>query len=121
MLITLVRSAAFRRQNFVASGDGYFPQNMVICVSKGAMPMIEEFYHGSIVRADHTPTNPEYHALMQKWLPMCDAFEKMLTPEQLNVFKEMTDLQMKSSEIADAELYAAGFRDGAQLMLEIME
>lgn len=33
----------------------------------------------------------------------------------------MTDLQMKSSEIASAELYAAGFRDGAQLMLEIME
>lgn len=85
------------------------------------VPMIEEFYHGNIVRADHTPTNPEYHALMQKWLPMCDAFEKMLTPEQLTVFKEMTDLQMKSSEIASAELYAAGFRDGAQLMLEIME
>lgn len=79
------------------------------------------FDHGNIVRADYTPSNPEYHALMQKWLPMCDAFEKMLTPEQLTVFKEMTDLQMKSSEIASAELYAAGFRDGAQLMLEIME
>ena len=85
------------------------------------VPMIEEFYHGNIVRADHTPTNPEYHALMQKWLPMCDAFERMLTPEQLTVFKEITDLQMKSSEIASAELYAAGFRDGAQLKLEIME
>lgn len=83
--------------------------------------MIEDLYYGNIVRADHTPTNPEYHALMQKWLSLSDAFEKMLTKEQLAIFNELTDLQMKSSEIADAELYAAGFRDGAQLMLEIME
>ena len=47
--------------------------------------MIKDLYYGNIVRADHTPTSPEYHALMQKWLPMCDAFEKMLTPEQLTV------------------------------------
>ncbi len=83
--------------------------------------MIEEFYHGNIVRADHTPTSPEYHALMQKWLSLSDAFEKMLTKEQLAIFNELTDLQGKSGEIASAELYVAGFRDGAQLMLEITE
>ena len=83
--------------------------------------MIEEFYHGNIVRSDHTPANPEYHALMQKWLSLSDAFEKMLTRDQLAIFNELTDLQGKSGEIASTELYAAGFRDGAQLMLEIME
>lgn len=83
--------------------------------------MIKDFYHGNIIRSEHKCLNPEYRQVTQQWLKLADEFKKVLTPEQLELFNQLLDMEGKYSEIASEDLYETGFRDGARLMLDILE
>lgn len=83
--------------------------------------MLEDFYHGNIIRSEHHCLNPEYQELAKKWLALSAEFEKTLNTSQIEMFHELTDTQGRSSSIAAEDLYITGFKDGARMMIEIME
>lgn len=82
--------------------------------------MIQDFYHGNIIRSEHHCQNPEYQELAKKWLSLSSEFENTLNASQIEMFHELTDTQGRSSSIAAEDLYITGFKDGATMMLEIL-
>jgi hypothetical protein len=82
--------------------------------------MIREMYHGAIVRSDRNSTDPEYLKLSERWLELSDKLEQQLTPEQIDLFHEVCDVQGSCGSITAEEMYVAGFRDAARLMIEIL-
>lgn len=83
--------------------------------------MLEDFYHGNIIRSEHHCQNPEYQELAKKWLALSAEFEKTLSISQIEMFHELTDTHGRSSSIAAEDLYITGFKDGARMMMEIIE
>ncbi len=83
--------------------------------------MLEDFYHGNIIRSEHHCQNPEYQELAKKWLALSAKFEKTLNASQITMFHELTDTQGRSASIAAEDLYITGFKDGAGMIMEILK
>ena len=77
--------------------------------------MLKELYHGKINRSERcVQVNPN-----QEWLKLSAEFEKTLSSEQLEMYRDLNVQSEKTS--ADEEmLYIQGFKDGALMMLEIL-
>lgn len=82
--------------------------------------MIQDFYHGNIIRSEHHCQDPEYQELVKKWLALSAEFEKTLNALQIEMFHELTDTQGRSSSITAEDLYITGFKDGARMIMEIL-
>lgn len=78
--------------------------------------MLKELYHGSINPSERisASVNPKWEALSEK-------FESTLSPEQLEMFHELSDMQSDSAADENAVAYELGFKDGARMMMEVLK
>ena len=82
---------------------------------------IKDIYHGNRapieVRFDK---DSKYVGLSKEWLRLHDEFKAMLTDEQNKLFNKLCDIQGEQTTISDERSYKQGFRDGAELVLDIL-
>ena len=78
--------------------------------------MIKEIYHGKMFPSSNIPNhpNPEYEKLSSE-------FEKTLTPEQMEIYHQLSDLQCNDAAFYSEAAYELGFKDGAKLMIDVMK
>ena len=80
--------------------------------------MLKELYHGDITPSDRR-ADPNDRTL-QEWRKLSAEFQKSLTPEQVETYHRLSDMQGESAAKDNEALYIQGFKDGALLMIEIL-
>ena len=80
--------------------------------------MLKELYHGDIIPSDRR-ADPNDKSL-QEWRKLSAEFEKSLTPEQVETYHKLSDMQGESAAKDNETLYIQGFKDGALMMIEIL-
>jgi len=80
--------------------------------------MLKELYHGDIIPSDRR-ADPNDRTL-QEWRKLSAEFEKSLTPEQVETYHKLSDMQGESAAKDNEALYIQGFKDGALMMMEIL-
>ena len=80
--------------------------------------MLKELYHGDISPSDRK-ADPNDKTL-QEWRKLSAEFQKSLTPEQIETYHILSDMQGESAAKDNEALYIQGFKDGALLMMEIL-
>ena len=81
--------------------------------------MLKELYHGDISPSERKAEPDD--RLTQKWLKLSAEFERTLTAEQIDMFHQLSDIQGENAVRDNEVLYIQGFKDGAWLMMEILE
>ena len=80
--------------------------------------MLKELYHGKISPSEKKTVHASHQT--QEWLTLSAEFEKTLTPEQVKMYRDLSDMQSENASQDNENLYIQGFKDGALLMLEIL-
>ena len=80
--------------------------------------MLKELYHGDITPSDRK-ADPSDKTL-QEWRKLSAEFQKSLTPEQVETYHRLSDMQGESAAKDNEALYIQEFKDGALLMMEIL-
>ena len=80
--------------------------------------MLKELYHGEISPSEKKPKPVDCQT--QEYLKLSAEFEKSLTPEQIQVYRDLSDMQSENASQDNEVLYIQGFKDGALLMMEIL-
>ncbi len=80
--------------------------------------MLKELYHGDISPSDRR-ADPNDKTL-QEWRKLSAEFQKSLTPEQIETYHRLSDMQGESAAKDNEALYIQGFKDGVLLMIEIL-
>ena len=80
--------------------------------------MLKELYHGKISPSERKPEISVQKT--QEWMKLSAEFEKTLTPEQVQMYRDLSDMQSENASLDNETLYIQGFKDGALLMLEIL-
>ena len=82
---------------------------------------IKDIYHGNRAPIDmQFETSSRYVELSKEWLRLHDEFKSMLTDEQNKLFNRLCDIQGEQTSITNERYYQMGFRDGAELVLDIL-
>jgi len=78
--------------------------------------MIKEIYHGKMFPSEKIPnhSNPEYEKLSSE-------FEQTLTPDQLKIYHQLSDLRCEEVAFYSEAAYELGFKDGAKMMLDVLD
>ncbi|MCM1228100.1 MAG: hypothetical protein NC320_11895 [Clostridium sp.] len=74
--------------------------------------MIDEIYNSRVISTRNSHSSEE-------WLILSDEFENQLTEKQLTMFHRLCDLQGETSADETRTAYKAGFKDGANIIIEI--
>lgn len=76
--------------------------------------MIDEIYNYRLnaIEAPHSA---------DEWERLCKKFEDTLTEEQQTAFRDLCDIQSSSAADEMRVAYKAGFKDGAELILETIK
>ena len=80
--------------------------------------MLKELYHGKISPSEKKPGHAD--SCTQEWMKLSAEFEKTLTPEQVQMYRDLSDMQSEDAAKDNETLYIQGFKDGALLMMEIL-
>ena len=83
---------------------------------------IKELYLGNNVPIEMRYTSDsEYVRLSAEWVKLYDAFIVGLTEKQRADFDRLTDIHADQNCISNEKCYEQGFKDGARLILDIVE
>ena len=83
---------------------------------------IKELYLGNNVPIEMRYTSDsEYVKLSAEWVKLYDAFIVGLTEKQRADFDRLTDIHGDQNCISNEKCYEQGFKDGARLILHIVE
>ena len=83
---------------------------------------IKELYLGNNVPIEmRYSSDSEYIKLSAEWVKLYDAFIVGLTEKQRTDFDRLTDIHGDQNCISNEKCYEQGFKDGAQLILDIVE
>ncbi len=83
---------------------------------------IKDIYHGNRAPIDlQFDTNSRYVSLSKEWLRLHEEFKGTLSAEQDEMFNRLCDIQGEQTTISNERSYKQGFRDGAELMRDIIE
>lgn len=94
---------------------------MVVDKEVTTVRKISDFYYGEIIPAQHSVNSEsEYAKKSLKLLMLCDTLEKELSADDKKLLNDITDTHEKLSETMVAESYAQGFRDCAELIIDVM-
>ena len=84
------------------------------------MGILRDMYHGkSGYFGEKQITSPEYIKLIGKLSELADEMLKKY-PDAEELLNQLQDMQSEAASIAEFEMFAAGFRTGAQLMMEML-
>ena len=82
---------------------------------------IKELYLGNNIPIEMRYTSDsEYVRLSAEWVKLYDEFIAGLSEKQREDFDRLTDIHGDQNCISNERCYTQGFRDGAELMLEIL-
>ena len=82
---------------------------------------IKDIYHGNRAPIDlQFDTNSRYVSLSKEWLRLHEEFKETLSAEQDEMFNRLCDIQGEQTSITNERYYQMGFRDGAELVLDIL-
>lgn len=82
---------------------------------------IKEIYHGNKAPIDlWFDEESEYVKLSVEWLRLEKEFFSGLTEQQLEMFNKLLDIHGQQTVITNERSYTDGFRDGALLVLDIL-
>ncbi len=83
--------------------------------------IIKELWYGNIhPQEDGIFKEPQFKELLGHIARHRVALEKSMTEEQLELLEKMMDNRNEFDGLAEAEVFACGFRLGANIMLAIM-
>ena len=83
---------------------------------------IKELYLGNNVPIEmRYSTDREYVRLSAEWVKLYDEFITGLTEKQRVDFDRLTDIHGDQNCISNERCYEQGFKDGARLILDIVE
>ena len=82
---------------------------------------IRDIYYGNITPVDmQFESGSEYIKLNNKWLKLEKEFVEGLTEKQKEQFSKLCEIQSEQTAISNEESYRRGFRNGASLVLDIL-
>lgn len=82
---------------------------------------LQDLYYGNVIPCQHdVRRDSDYAKRSQELLEMCDTLGKRLSAEDKKLLNEVTDMQGMLSETMAAESYIQGFRDCAELVIDVM-
>ena len=85
------------------------------------MNILEELWGGAIRPSERTVRRgTEYARLQDAALRAYDRFWAMLSEDQKEAYKALTELDMERTAISDADIFAKGFRLGVRLLLAVI-
>ena len=84
------------------------------------MGILYDMYHGkSGFFGEERITNPDYIKCVGKLASLEEDILKKY-PDAEELLNQLQDMQSEAASIAEFEMFAAGFRTGAQLMMEML-
>ena len=82
---------------------------------------VQDLYYGNSMPCQHSvKSESEYAKRTRDLLDMCDTLEKRLSTDDKKLLNDITDMQGLLSETMVAESYIQGFRDCAELIIDVM-
>lgn len=82
---------------------------------------LQDLYYGNVIPCQHdVRKDSDYVKRSLEFLEMCDRLEKRLSAEDKKLLNKITDMQGLLSETMAAEIYIQGFRDCAELMIDVV-
>lgn len=81
--------------------------------------MLKELYHGKINCSERCVSS-DITELNWKWLQLSKEFEQTLTPEQIEIYHKLSDLQCENASLDNEAVYEQGFKDGAKMIMEVL-
>ena len=82
---------------------------------------LQDLYYGNVIPCQHdVRRDSDYAKRSLKLLEMFDTLEKRLSADDKKLLNEITDMQGMLSETMVAESYIQGFRDCAELIIDVM-
>lgn len=82
---------------------------------------IKDIYHGNTCPLENRfADGSDYMKLTKEWLKLNAEFESSLAEQQRATFNRLCDIQGEQTSITNERYYQMGFRDGSELMLDIL-
>lgn len=86
------------------------------------MGIIKDIYLGNNVPIEKSTNEIKgYSELHTKWLAVHDRLESELKGEQRELFEEMVELGSTLEDMFSTDCYITGFKNGARLIMEILD
>ena len=121
--VSPVRCALFQQLVFVRSGEWISTERcgMIVGQEVTAAMKLQDLYYGNVIPCQHDiMKESDYAKRSLELLEMCDTLEKRLSADDKKLFNDITDTQGMLSETIVAESYIQGFRDCAELIIDVM-
>ena len=118
-----VRCALFQQPVFVRSDEWISTERcgMIVGQEVTAAMKLQELYYGNVIPCQHdVRKDSDYAKRSLELLEMCDRLEKRLSADDKKLLNDITDMQGMLSETMVAESYIQGFRDCAELIIDVM-
>ena len=94
---------------------------MIVGQEVTAAMKLQDLYYGNVIPCQHdVRKDSDYANRSLELLEMCDTLEKRLSADDKKLLNEITDMQGMLSETIVAESYIQGFRDCAELIIDVM-
>ena len=118
-----VRCALFQQPVSVRSDEWISSEccGMIVGQEVTAAMKLQDLYYGNVIPCQHdVRKDSDYAKRSLELLEMCDTLEKRLSADDKKLLNEITDMQGMLSETMVAESYIQGFRDCAELIIDVM-
>ncbi len=118
-----VRCALFQQSVFVRSDEwiSTASSGMIVGREVTAAMKLQDLYYGNVVPCQHdVRKDSDYAKRSLELLEMYDRLEKRLSADDKKLLNDITDMQGMLSETMVAESYILGFRDCAELIIDVM-
>ena len=94
---------------------------MIVGQEVNAAMKLQDLYYGNVIPCQHdVRKDSDYAKRSLELLEKCDTLEKRLSADDKKLLNEITDMQGMLSETLVAESYIHGFRDCAELIIDVM-
>ena len=86
------------------------------------MKILEQLWHNGLCPSESLPpTDSSYHKHLDEVLKNDEKLRSMLSDEAKEVFEKFDESKEEMAAIDRSKIFAAGFRPGAKIILEVME
>ena len=94
---------------------------MIVGREPTAAMKLQDLYYGNVIPCQHdVKKDSDYAKRSIEILELYDALKKRLSADDKKLLNEITDMQGMLSETMAAESYIQGFRDCAELIIDVM-
>ena len=82
---------------------------------------LQDIYYGNVIPCQHdVRKDSDYAKRSMELLEMCDSLKERLSADDKKLLNDITDIQGMLYETMVAESYMQGFRDCAELIIDVL-